>query len=274
MLKTRTANPSSTISCAPATATAKVASTIRGPKPGSDKAVAKTSFAKLYQPWGWIVGNGVYLDDVQADIATFSNRMDALLAACVALSLLIAIGSGVHYARSTIARVQIIAGRLMNEAGRLGITASDINTASQQLAESTTEQSAAIEETVTSMEEIGSMIAQTSQSAKDTLQQVNNGQTEAANGQEVVVNMVSAMRDISVANDKLKSLVRLIDEIKNKTKVINDIAFETRLLSFNASIEAARAGAGGPGLCRGGRRSRQTGRNKQPGSRRGTYLAR
>ncbi|UWX03430.1 cache domain-containing protein [Pseudoxanthomonas sp. NC8] len=32
-------------------------------KAGKDKPVQKTSFATLYQPWGWVIGTGVYLDD-------------------------------------------------------------------------------------------------------------------------------------------------------------------------------------------------------------------
>ena len=40
----------------------------------------------------------------------------------------------------------------------------------------------------------------------------------------------------------------VINEIANKTKVINDIVFQTKLLSFNASVEAARAGEQGKGF--------------------------
>ena len=40
----------------------------------------------------------------------------------------------------------------------------------------------------------------------------------------------------------------MIAEIGSKTKVINDIVFQTKLLSFNASVEAARAGEHGKGF--------------------------
>jgi methyl-accepting chemotaxis protein len=42
----------------------------RWPKPGSSDPVAKTSFVSLFQPWGWIIGSGVYVDDVQAQFQT------------------------------------------------------------------------------------------------------------------------------------------------------------------------------------------------------------
>ncbi|WP_158303971.1 cache domain-containing protein [Paramagnetospirillum magneticum] len=36
------------------------------PKPGSPKPVRKVSYVKLNPGWGWVVGTGIYLDDVDA----------------------------------------------------------------------------------------------------------------------------------------------------------------------------------------------------------------
>ncbi|MBR0830522.1 cache domain-containing protein [Bradyrhizobium manausense] len=36
------------------------------PKPGFEQPVAKISFVKGFEPWGWIIGTGIYLDDVDA----------------------------------------------------------------------------------------------------------------------------------------------------------------------------------------------------------------
>lgn len=35
------------------------------PKPGSVEPVEKLSYIELYQPWGWVIGSGIYLDDIQ-----------------------------------------------------------------------------------------------------------------------------------------------------------------------------------------------------------------
>ena len=35
-------------------------------KPGSDAVVPKLSYVKGFEPWGWIVGSGIYIDDVDA----------------------------------------------------------------------------------------------------------------------------------------------------------------------------------------------------------------
>jgi methyl-accepting chemotaxis protein len=36
------------------------------PKPGSENPVAKISYVKGFAPWGWVIGSGIYLDDVDA----------------------------------------------------------------------------------------------------------------------------------------------------------------------------------------------------------------
>ena len=36
------------------------------PKPGSDKPQPKVSYVKGFQPWGWVIGTGVYTSDIEA----------------------------------------------------------------------------------------------------------------------------------------------------------------------------------------------------------------
>lgn len=45
-------------------------------KPGAELPIDKLSYVKLFKPWGWIVGTGVYLDDVQA---LFAERIKTVL---------------------------------------------------------------------------------------------------------------------------------------------------------------------------------------------------
>ena len=55
------------------------------------------------------------------------------------------------------------------------------------------------------------------------------------------------MTSISESTEDLDSINNSIRGIQ-KTQVINDIVFQTQLLSFNASIEAAKAGVHGKGF--------------------------
>ncbi len=63
------------------------------PKPGKQDPILKISYVKVYKPWGWIVGTGIYVEDVTAAI---SKLRWTIIAAIVILSLIIlAIAYGV-----------------------------------------------------------------------------------------------------------------------------------------------------------------------------------
>ncbi|MGE5492336.1 MAG: cache domain-containing protein, partial [Actinomycetota bacterium] len=36
------------------------------PKPGSEAPIPKISYVKGFEPWGWVIGSGIYVDDVDA----------------------------------------------------------------------------------------------------------------------------------------------------------------------------------------------------------------
>lgn len=56
------------------------------PKPGHDAPVDKVSFVKAFAPWGWVVGSGLYIDDLQA---AFRQQMVGSVAAVLAAALLL-----------------------------------------------------------------------------------------------------------------------------------------------------------------------------------------
>ncbi|MBB1521388.1 methyl-accepting chemotaxis protein [Aquipseudomonas guryensis] len=51
----------------------------RWPKPGSAEPVPKVSYVELFQPWGWILGSGIYVDDVQNEFRAQALRTLGLL---------------------------------------------------------------------------------------------------------------------------------------------------------------------------------------------------
>ncbi len=68
------------------------------PKPGSDKPVAKLSFVKGFKPWGWVIGSGIYIDDVEN---AFMKQLTALGSTVVVVLSLVA-GLAYLIARSII----------------------------------------------------------------------------------------------------------------------------------------------------------------------------
>lgn len=63
------------------------------PKPGFDNAVEKVSFVKGFEPWGWILGSGIYLDDVESqfmeELITVGGSSSFIILTGLILSLLI-----------------------------------------------------------------------------------------------------------------------------------------------------------------------------------------
>jgi len=130
---------------------------------------------------------------------------------------------------------------------------------SQNLSSSSTEQAAAIQETVATLNEINAMVTKSLDNAAKSAAVANTSQNTAISGKASVEEMIRAIGDINESNQdimkqieesnrQISDIIKIINEIGNKTKVINDIVFQTKLLSFNASVEAARAGEHGKGF--------------------------
>lgn len=61
-------------------------------KPGKEDPVPKISYVELFKPWGWIIGTGIYVDDVEAEFQSYAVRFSiiglliaSLMAALVAI---------------------------------------------------------------------------------------------------------------------------------------------------------------------------------------------
>lgn len=119
---------------------------------------------------------------------------------------------------------------------------------SGKVKDSTVEQSAAIQESVSALSEMSSMIAQTGQNIKLSLETSQGALEKSTEGKQIMDRMSHSMTSIQKANDQLQEISKVIENISSKTAIINDIVFKTQLLSFNASIEAARAGQHGRGF--------------------------
>jgi methyl-accepting chemotaxis protein len=50
------------------------------PKPGASDAVRKTSYVKGFEPWQWVIGSGIYLDDVDAAIWQIEKSLATIFA--------------------------------------------------------------------------------------------------------------------------------------------------------------------------------------------------
>lgn len=130
---------------------------------------------------------------------------------------------------------------------------------SRDLGEASKEQSDHLQRTVSASHEINSMVERTSQTTESLKSESIRLGEEAKEGRGIVNVLVSSTEELKKGNehfkneidksiDDLNRALLAIENIAEKTKLINEIVFQTKLLSFNASVEAARAGEQGRGF--------------------------
>jgi len=149
--------------------------------------------------------------------------------------------------------------KLKDGSSKVSQTSAEVTQAAQTLSGASTQQAAALQETTAAIEEINAMIKKSSDNSTHSMGVAEQSAEIAKRGQESVEQMSAAINEINISNeailnqinesnDQISNIATVIAEIGDKTKVINDIVFQTKLLSFNASVEAARAGEHGKGF--------------------------
>jgi methyl-accepting chemotaxis protein len=117
-------------------------------------------------------------------------------------------------------------------------TSSQIAAASQDLSARTEGQASSLEETAASMEELTVTVRQNADNARQAHVLAASASEVALKGGQAMAEVVETMGFI---NDSSRKIVDIIG-------VIDDIAFQTNILSLNAAVEAARAGEQGRGF--------------------------
>ncbi|WP_025824517.1 methyl-accepting chemotaxis protein [Asaia astilbis] len=134
--------------------------------------------------------------------------------------------------------LQNIIGSVSSATASMQNGSADISTASQDLSKRTEQQAAALEETTAAIANITMTVEKTAESATRVNTITAHAHKSAESSGTVVSDAVKAMSEIKQSSKEIGHIIGVIDEI----------AFQTSVLSLNASIEAARAGDSGKGF--------------------------
>ncbi|WP_312635358.1 methyl-accepting chemotaxis protein [Oscillibacter sp.] len=125
-----------------------------------------------------------------------------------------------------------------NAANQVNAGAGQVSDAAQALASGATEQAATIEELTASISGVSEQAEQNITNVQKSVNYVEQAERDLAEGNNQMKNLNVSMREISETSQ----------EISKITKLVEDIAFQTNILSLNAAVEAARAGSAGKGF--------------------------
>lgn len=209
--------------------------------------------------WPASIGWGVFVHDAADDALAMVYSTMRNFYFFFASTLFIGIAAAVFFSLSLSKSLSAIGSTLKGSANDVASASQSSSSVASQLSESATEQAAAIQETMAAIDEINAMVEKNSESAQRSQEMSQKSRATAERGQEVMNQMLTAIDDIDQStvtisdqmqesNKQLAEITGLINDISSKTKVINEIVFQTKLLSFNASVEAARAGEYGKGF--------------------------
>ncbi|HSR36668.1 MAG TPA: methyl-accepting chemotaxis protein, partial [Desulfurivibrionaceae bacterium] len=245
------------------------------PKPskeGLTKEQPKLSYVRVYKPLGWIIGTGIYIDNIDEIVAKKSAAINAeinsLVMRIVATSIVLlgltmagffvmikrfsdpieqcahfadAVKDGHFDAQLTVTsndEVGKLAFALRRMGAHLATTMHSLSETATHLSDGASTQASSLEETAASLEEMTSMTKQSADNATSGNQLIQQTKGLVATADIDMRQLTTSMQEITAASRDTQKIVKTIDEI----------AFQTNLLALNAAVEAARAGEAGAGF--------------------------
>jgi methyl-accepting chemotaxis protein len=231
----------------------------RWPKPGASEPVQKISYVSLFAPWGWIIGSGVYVDDVKAEFqqqvinaALFSLGIIAVMALLVILiarsivrplrdsvQAMANIASGESDLTRTLetqgndevtqlarhfnaftAKLRSVVTQLQASAVGLEQASSELGVSAEQAQARSQQQSQQMELVATAVNEVTYGVQDVAKNAEHAANEMRDAESQAHQGQ---VNIDSSLKQIDHLSGTINQAVEVIRTLSSESTQIGSV---------------------------------------------------
>ncbi|XVK05335.1 cache domain-containing protein [Maridesulfovibrio sp. FT414] len=249
-------------------------------KPGKAGDYPKLSFVKLFKPWNWIIGMGVYMDDVDQVLAEKKQEMNNTMKSMLTLVVILAVILGTLLTIAATYFAKRITGTIGTEPEELSRIAEEMAHGNLNLGIDTDNSIGAFKSLVKMIDEITRVVSEVQESTANvsagseqlsaSAESMAQGASEQSSAVEelegIVKNFTHDIQDSATSAREAERLINkastttesgtravkdnlsAMTEIADKIGIVEEIARQTNLLALNAAIEAARAGEHGKGF--------------------------
>ncbi|MBV6749034.1 methyl-accepting chemotaxis protein [Pseudomonas chlororaphis] len=249
----------------------------RWPKPGASAPVQKTSYVQLFEPWGWIIGSGVYVDDLQDEfygqvwraslIGLGIALIMALLVTMIARSIVrplqetvnamanIASGESdltrsldthgqdevtqlARHFNGFTSKLRSVVGQLQDSATALGQSSSDLGSNATQAQARSQQQSQQMELVATAINEVTYGVQDVAKNAEQAASEMRDAEAQARQGQ---LNIDNSLQQIDSLSTTINQAVEVIRTLAAESTQIGSVLEVIRSIAEQTNLLALNA---------------------------------
>ncbi|MEH6349245.1 methyl-accepting chemotaxis protein [Pseudomonas sp. 3JA] len=247
------------------------------PKPGAEAPVGKTSYVQLFEPWGWIIGSGVYVDDVQAEFQSQvikASVVGLVITLLMGLLLTLIVRSIVGPLQETVnamaniasgesdltrtldthgqdevtqlarhfnaftAKLRQVVTQLQASASALGQSSSELGNDAAQAQERSQQQSQQMELVATAINEVTYGVQDVAKNAEHAANEMRDAESQAQQGQ---VNIDGSLQQIDRLSQTIDQAVEVIRTLASESTQIGSVLEVIRSIAEQTNLLALNA---------------------------------
>ncbi len=228
-------------------------------KPDEEQPVPKLSYVKLFKPWGWVIGSGIYVDDVESEFYNYLVRFTFIglaIAALMAVMVGVLIRSITVPLRNSMAamaniasgeadltreldvngndeltalgrdfnsfarKLRAVIAQLLETADSLARSSNTLGSVSRQAFEQSQQQLQQMELVATAINEVTYAVQEVAKNAEHASNEVGDAESQAGHGQQ---NIETSLQQIDQLSTTISQAVSVIQSLADETSKIGSV---------------------------------------------------